>query len=363
MTRRSGLGSASGFTLVELLVASALVLVAVAAAGGVAVAVQDVWRAGGAQVDLQQRARIAADVLGRALTASGAGPGGGGARGPLLRVMPPVIPRRIGRRAPDPPASVRLDAFSVIAVSPDGEPAVLLLDVPAGAADIEIAPAAACDLPACGFRSGTAALIVDGAGAYDVFTVTAVTGSILSLRHHGGGSATGYPAGSPVLLAEVATYYLDAGTRTLRRSDGDDSDVPLVDEVADLRVEYFGTPSPPRRPQPPPGLANCLYAADGTYHAALMAGLPSAGGSESVLDPGSFADGPWCGAGANRYDADVLRIRRVRLTVRLQAPDAAVRGLDPARFRTAGSAARSAGLVPDVSVVVDVTPPNLRGGW
>lgn len=363
MRSRSGIGSDSGFTLAEVLVASALVLVAAAAAGGMGAAVQELWRAEGARADLQQRARIAADVLGRALTAAGAGPGGGAARGPLLRVMPPVLPRRVGRRAGDPPAMVRQDGFSVIAASPDGEPAVLALELPAGAGAAEIAPASACDLPACGFTSGAAALIVDDAGAYDVFTVTGVTGRILSLRHHGGGSATRYPAGSPVILADVATYYLDAAGRTLRRYDGDDSDVPLIDEVVDLRVDYYGTPSPPWRPQPRPGLANCLYADDGTYHAALMPWLPRAGGTEAVLEPGLLSDGPWCGAGANQYDADVLRIRRVRVSVRLQAADAAVRGGDPVRFRTPGSAVRSAGLAPDVSMVVGVAPPNLRSGW
>jgi hypothetical protein len=30
-----------------------------------------------------------------------------------------------------------------------------------------------------------------------------------------------------------------------------------------------------------------------------------------------FQDGPWCGSGDNEFDADLLRIRKVRVTLRM----------------------------------------------
>jgi hypothetical protein len=73
-----------------------------------------------------------------------------------------------------------------------------------------------------------------------------------------------------------------------------------------------------------------------------------------------LTDGPWCGMGDTQYDADLLRVRRMRVSVRLQAGDAAVRGTDRARFANPGSARRSALFVPDVTVEIDVAPRNLR---
>ena len=77
------------------------------------------------------------------------------------------------------------------------------------------------------------------------------------------------------------------------------------------------------------------------------------------LTPGMLTDGPWC-SGDARYDLDLLRVRRIRVSVRLQATDAAARGTDPARFANPGSARRSALFVPDVTVEIDVVPRNLR---
>ena len=70
-------------------------------------------------------------------------------------------------------------------------------------------------------------------------------------------------------------------------------------------------------------------------------------------------DGPWCGSGGTRFDADLLRVRRIRITVRLQASDPAVRGSDRQRFANRGSAKRETSMVPDVTVTIDATPRNL----
>lgn len=351
----------AGFTLVEVLIAAGLVLAVTAVACGLALEAHAVWRGEGARADLQQRARVAADVVGRVLLDAGAGPRAGPGRGPLVRVVPPVMPYRAGRRGADPPGTFRPGAFTVLRAVSEAEPAVLLGPAPPGTTVVDVAPAPVCMLPACGFTTDSTALVFDGAGNYDVFTVLAVTGTTLTLRHQGAGSATAYPAGTPIVQAEALTLYLDQAARTLRRYDGDASDLPVADDVVGMAVDYYGAPQPPLRPRPDDGTANCLYDADGTYR-----GLPvlvPAGASLAPLPASVLTDGPWCGAGANAFDADLLRVRRVRVALRLQAADPAVRGLDPWRFRVPGYARASPSLVPDVGLWVDVTPRNLRVGW
>jgi hypothetical protein len=76
-----------------------------------------------------------------------------------------------------------------------------------------------------------------------------------------------------------------------------------------------------------------------------------------------LTDGPWCGSGGNRFDADLLRVRRIRVALRLQASDPAVRGTNPAQFRHPGTARNSGAMAADVTVEVDVTPRNFGQGW
>ena len=59
------------------------------------------------------------------------------------------------------------------------------------------------------------------------------------------------------------------------------------------------------------------------------------GPSLVMLTAAQLTDGPWCpdAASANRYDADLLRIRKVRVTIRLQTGNAALRGLARHRAR------------------------------
>jgi hypothetical protein len=354
---------APGFSLVELLVATSITVIVVLLACTMAVQAQYAWRADGARVDIQQRARVAADVLTRALFEAGAGPPAGPARGSLARYLPPVVPRRIGRRNADAPAVVRADAFTTLRAARDTQHAVLQFAAAAGTSTIEIAAAPSCDLPACGFVRGTNVVLFDETGSHDVFTVTDVAGQSLSLGHHGSGAHPGYAAGTSVIAVDAVTYAFDRAARVLRSYDGDASDLPLVDDVVGMEVEYYGEPRPPSQPRPAIGVTNCLYEDDGSFRAVLFSSLPATGASQVRLAPERLTDGPWCGTGENQFDADLLRLRRVRLTLRLQAGDAAVRGSEAGRFREPGFARASTAEVPDVTVVVDVTPRNLRTTW
>jgi hypothetical protein len=319
---------------------------------------QSAWRVASARSDLQQRARVVSDVLSRALLESGGGPHAGTARGPLLRTIAPVLPRRIGSRGAHPPATFRRDAFTVIRTVAESTPLTLLTAALPGTATLEIAVGAGCVAAACELAEGSAVLVLDATGGFDIFTVTAIAGAVLSVRSRGPGSGRAYPAGSPVLAADVSSFSVDVATSTLREYDGDLSDVPVADDVVGMDVRYFGTIYPPALPRPAAGASNCLYASDGTYHAALMSLLPGIG-ALAELSADVLTDGPWCGSGEMQFDADLLRVRRVRLVIRLQASDPAARGLDRMRFTNPGSARTDSTAVPDAVVSVDVTPRNL----
>jgi hypothetical protein len=350
-----------GFSLAELLVATAITLVSTAVACVLAFEAQTLWRAESARVDLRQRSRVAVDALSRLLLDAGAGPYTGPSKGALLRVLAPVVPRRVGLRRADPFDSFRTDAISVLTAVSESEPARLLFPAAAATTTLDLATAT-CGLPACGFAAGSTLLVHDMAGTYDVFTVVDAQGSSLTVRHHGSGNAANYPAGSPIVQVESRSISFDPDAATLRIYDGDASDLPFLDDVVGVRVEYFGSPLPPAGPRPAEGIANCLYDADGSFRAMLLPVLENAT-PLVALGERALTDGPWCGTGENQFDADLLRLRYLRVTLRLQASDRAVRGSDPEGFLVPGTATTSGGKVPDVTVVVEVAPPNLRTVW
>jgi hypothetical protein len=248
----------------------------------------------------------------------------------------------------------------VISAVGDAEHGTLLAAAAAGTGAIDLA-ASGCDLPACGFDPGEQLLIHDSSGNYDIFSVTGVQGLTLAVRHHGGGSGVTYQPGSPVIAVQSTTCYFDRGARLLRVYDGDNSDLPLLDEVVGVQVEYAGEVFPPLWPRPAPGVENCLYDASGAYRSGLMPVL-SASVSPVALAPDTLADGPWCGQGPNQFDADLLRVRSMRVRLRLQASDPAARGSSPTLFANRGTARRSGDTAPDVTVVFEMAPRNLRLG-
>jgi hypothetical protein len=74
-----------------------------------------------------------------------------------------------------------------------------------------------------------------------------------------------------------------------------------------------------------------------------------------------FADGPWCGSGSSQFDADLLRVRTVRVSLRVQAVSAAFRGVGPAFVRP-GSSRGGYRMLPDGVFTFDVSPANLALG-
>jgi hypothetical protein len=87
----------------------------------------------------------------------------------------------------------------------------------------------------------------------------------------------------------------------------------------------------------------------------------AAGPSPIWLDPGLLRDGPWCPdpGHAVRFDADLLRIRRVRVVVRVQVAVAAMRGPAGRLFGRGGSSTSAEFFAPDQQLVLDVAPRSL----
>jgi hypothetical protein len=262
--------------------------------------------------------------------------------------------------------------------------------VAAGGA-IRIASLSACALshPACRFHEGTRALVADGSGAWDVVPVSAVSIDGLMLEHAGLALTRLYRAGALIGEAGSSAYCLRldpaTGVSQLRRSTNGSADMPLLDHVTGLRFEYFGRAEPPavlddgdalrRRasfgPLPPPAGVddlldawppgeNCQFFRSGGQPTPRQAPLPVEAAGLARMPLSALTDGPWCpdDASLNRYDADLLRIRLVRITLRVQAQSPAVRGLDARLFSRPGAGRETARLVPDLEVRVDVALRN-----
>lgn len=141
-------------------------------------------------------------------------------------------------------------------------------------------------------------------------------------------------------------------------TDGYQSDVPVVDGVVGLTFSYFGDPNPPLAPQPPLGTANCLYDTAGHLDPVLSV-LPSAGQALVALPLSMFTDGPWCGTGGARFDADLLRVRSIHVSLRVEASQSSFRAQGP-EFAHPGQATDAWRALPDARVSFDVAPRNLN---
>jgi len=386
-----------GFSLVETLVAATLSLVVAAAVFTVMQPSNGLFASQLESGDMQQRLRVAEGTLARSLLAAGAGVYAGRQSGPLIMYVPPVLPFREGARGGDPVGTFASDRITILSVPATTSQTVL--SQPLAPGDLTFSPAGAQDGgcgvgdPMCGFAPNAQVLVFDESGHHDLFTIAAVNGGIarLSLNRASNRISTTYPAGSKVVEVESHTYYLKtdvaAKSGQLMDYDGSNSpDVPIVDNVVGLRFEYDGDPKPPTMIRPlddesspqttygaPPRTAsppfaageNCLFANDGSPTPAPR--LPALGnGSRSLvpLTAAQLTDGPWCpdDANPNRWDADLLRIRTIGVTLRVQAAVAALRGPAGALFANPGTSSGGSRFVPDLEIRFQISPRNLNPG-
>lgn len=358
------LGNESGYSLVELMVSTAIMLTVTGAIFSMMHPAQGNAQAQPEAADIQQRMRVGSEVLFKELLIAGAGPYQGPVTGSLIGFFAPIVPRRVGDISPDPAfgaGSFHTDRITLTYIPNSYSQTTISASMPNVSAELKVTPQPNCPSgqALCGFTEGMDVIIFDTSGNWDAFTITNVQAEAGHLQRRGQGPLSyPYQAGASVAQIVSYTYYLDRATNQLKRYNGEASDVALVDNVVDLRFQYFGDPNPPRAPKPPLLVANCLYDAAGTFIGPPV--LQATDGSLAELTEAMLTDGPYCGNGDNRFDVDLLRMRKVRVTMRLQAASASLRGTDSAKFTNRGTATGGDRYVPDYQTQFEVAPRNLN---
>jgi prepilin-type N-terminal cleavage/methylation domain-containing protein len=390
-----------GFTLIEMLIATAIMVVVTAGIFELINPAQGTYQAQPMVSDMQQRLRVGVDAIQRDLIMAGAGTYSGEAQGALGSFFAPILPHSVGTLVPGDPDNPDPTAITIMYVPSTAAQTTLSDPMPNESAELKVNEQPGCPVgdDLCGFKQGMRVLIYDATGAYDVFTITQVQDAALHLQHRDDKFTTGYGAGAYITQMETHTYYLNAAENRLYHYDGYQTNLPIVDNVVGLRFEYFGEAAPPLLRKPvtepegpwttygpkPPALAtdytsddygageNCAFQVVGGNHTPRMADW-SGGAAGGPLVPISYAElsnGPWCPGMTNdkgdelpnRFDADMLRVRKVRVTVRVQVGDEAMRGANPAGqtlFVNPGTAADGNRYISDQEIRFEVTPRNMN---
>jgi hypothetical protein len=384
--------SNGGFTLLEVLIATALMMTVTGAIFGMMNPSQGLFQTQPEVSDLQQRLRVGVDTLQKDLIMAGAGTYTGASAGALSFFVAPILPYRAIGDDTDASKGIffREDAITMMYVPPTPAQTTISASMPANSSEIKVTSQPNCpskQTQLCGFQVGMRLIIFDPDGNWDTFTVTQVQDSAAHLQHRGQDFTVSYAAGARVTQVKTATYYLNPQTNQLMFYDGWDADVPVVDNVVGLKFEYFGDAQPPELtgkpltaaygpwttygPKPVPltetrnGWAageSCVFAVQNGQHVPRLEDLSDNVG-QVPLTKEMLSDGPWCPdpAKPNRFDADLLRLRRVRVTLRVQVGLERLRGPAGLLFAKGGTGNGSR-VVPDQEVSFDVTPRNLNLG-
>lgn len=358
MTRGRRGGSATGFTLIEVLIAAVVGLAALVVIAPLLQFAGASSRTVPATADIDQRLRAAVAFIERTLTRAGEGFAAGPHAGPLAALVPSVFPQR--RRvdsSSDPPLTAVRDRITVWRSDGSLARATLSTATSTGADPLSLwwAPPCAATIAACRFAADDQALVHDRLGRFAAFRVEAPVGGSIGHAPADLGLVFAIADDPQVARLHATTIAFDAATGQLRAGSGA-AETPLIDHVVAFEVRYFGDPEPPRVPTPPMGTPTCLFDATGL---SLLPTLATDDGPWVELSLALLSDGPTCGSGASAFDADLLRIRRVRVRLRLEAVDERLRGQDPVRFTRPGRA-RSTAVSADREVVIDVAPRNLQ---
>src|SRR5690348_2504682 len=108
--------SDAGFSLIESLVATALLLVITGSVFALANPGTETSQTQPEAMDMQQRARIAVDLLSRDMFMAGAGLYSGPSVGALSNYFAPIVPRKMGLQNADLYTVVRSDAITLMYV-------------------------------------------------------------------------------------------------------------------------------------------------------------------------------------------------------------------------------------------------------
>jgi prepilin-type N-terminal cleavage/methylation domain-containing protein len=274
--------SARGFSLVELLVASTICAGVAAAIALLVPAARAAFEVTPAELDLQLRARTTIDHLTHTLRSSGGDAVAAAELGLLSALVPAVIPYDA--------AEGRFTRLKVLVPRVNGAQGVLDQHQFGALGSLSFA-ALGCPALAvvCGFARDATALIADGSGRFDVFTVAAADATTHRITANRALNPP-YAAGSVVVEADAFTYQMQGqpdGSQSLVRMTAGGAIQPVADGVRDLAFD--------------------LYAVDEA-------------GNLTLVPVSALTDGPWLQGGPDgAFDEDAFRIRRVGIVISVQA--------------------------------------------
>ncbi len=395
----------AGFTIIEMMIATFVMVAVTGAVFTVMNPAQGMYQAQPELSDMQQRMRVGVDALTKDIMMAGAGVYMGSSSGTLSNYFAPLMPYRVGDVQDDPAAGVfyRADTISMMYVPPtNAQTGVNKAMGNGNSQEIDVDAQKNCGADKhtqlCGFYIGQRVLIMDVDGTWDYVTITNVQDEALHLQHTDKLSG-GYASGLAVITEVAAhTYYLKTdlanNTFQLMHYDGSTNpDTPIVDNVVKLQFSYYGDAQPPRLlPSPPMSLSdtvgpwttygpkppalgvnnaadswgageNCVFQVVNGQTVPRLAAL-STDETQVLLTPAQLTDGPWCpdAARADRFDADLLRVRKVRVDLRVQAALSALRGPAGILFMRGGTSTSSTRYLPDQEIRFDISPRNLNLG-
>ena len=356
-----------GFSLLEVVIATALTTVLVAGVFALVNPTQGAFATEPEVADMQQRLRVAVDTLRRDLATAGAGADIAGRTGSLIGFFAPLLPFREGSENEDAIGTVRTDTVTAIGVPATAAQTTLAADLLPGVLTLQAVAEPGCSAGTnlCGFSPGLTVAIYDAAGTFGMFTIAAVADAAaqITLTARSAHSlSTTFRSGSNEVQVRVHTFTLksDPASQTFQLMHADGSagaDVPVVDHVVGLAFAYDAEPRPPSLvagtagygPSPPPiGVQttaypageNCAFQIDPVSGEQVPRLATLAAGTALVpLSGALLSDGPWCPdeTNGNRWDADLLRIRAIGVTIRVEAALSALRGPAGVLFTNGGS--------------------------
>jgi hypothetical protein len=372
-------GRARGVSALEMLLALALSSVGLATLAMLSRGVLAAFDADPASAEQQQRGRAAMAALVEDIARAGSG-FVGGADGIPGVALPAVLPDR--PRSGAWVVAARPATIATVAAARSAAQARLAIAAAAGEGQLVLERPAYCSplSPACRFAAGDDVLLADAHGRFALAAVRAVAPPLVLVLEAPVSAA--WPAGTLVATVDARTYAArdDAATGLLQlvRAVGTgpatamidfvqrfdvtwriDGPVPVVRLAPDGREEHATAgPVPPLAgetgdPAWPPG-ENCVFFrdADGSPRSRLVA----LGTAPTAVDLTGLADGPWCpsAAAATRWDADLVRVADVSVTVDVAVASALLR--PPTAALLAPPAGTGLRVVPTLTLRAVVSP-------
>jgi len=138
--------SEAGFTLAEMMIASAIMVTVTAAVFSLMNPAQGIFKAQPEVSDMQQRLRVAVDTLTKDLVMAGAGTYAGSSAGSLFNYFAPIMPYRMGDQADDPTSGVyyRPDAITLLYVPPTPSQTTVSDAMPQSSQELKVNAQANC---------------------------------------------------------------------------------------------------------------------------------------------------------------------------------------------------------------------------